>query len=65
MTPDLSSDGSPIQWWFNAKTGEVEQGLKSKSLDRIGPFNSKAEAERALDVIRARSEQWLADETED
>lgn len=48
----------PEQWWYNHKTGEVEQGRLSLGMHRDGPFASKAEAERAPEIARERSEAW-------
>lgn len=50
------------QFWFNIKTKKVEQGLKSSSLDRIGPFDSEQEAKDAESIVQRRSEAWLEDE---
>jgi hypothetical protein len=50
------------QWWFNISTKKVEFGLKSKALDRIGPFSSEAEAARALEKVRERNRDWLSEE---
>ena len=36
------------QFWYNMRTGEVEQGFVSPAPDRVGPFQTRAEAERAL-----------------
>ena len=30
------------QYYYNSVTGEVEQGKQSNSLDRIGPFSTRA-----------------------
>jgi len=51
-------------WWFNNKTGEVEEGAQSLGSDRDGPFNSKEEAERAPQIIAERSRKWAAEESE-
>ena len=61
----MNSDGSPMYWWFNTKSGEVEQGLISKSIDRIGPFDTREEALRALDTVRQRSAEWAKSEERD
>jgi hypothetical protein len=50
------------KYWFNTKTKKVEQGLKSSSLDRIGPFETEQEAANAEDVVRSRAKQWLEEE---
>jgi hypothetical protein len=49
-------------YWYNLHTGEVEQGFESPSVDRVGPFETRAEAERALDVLRANSAKWAEEE---
>ena len=46
------------QWWYNHKTGEVEQGRQSLGLDRDGPFVTKEEALRAPEIARERSRAW-------
>ncbi|MDA0289770.1 MAG: hypothetical protein O2828_04705 [Actinomycetota bacterium] len=46
------------QWWFNHKTGEVEQGMQSLGLHRDGPFASREEALRAPEIARERSRAW-------
>jgi flavodoxin len=53
------------QYWFNTKTKQVEKGLKSSSLDRIGPFETEGEAKKAEEIVRARSEAWLKQEQEE
>jgi hypothetical protein len=35
------------QWWFNTRTGEVEQGAKSPWSDRAGPYKTREEAQGA------------------
>jgi hypothetical protein len=56
------TDSNQPQWWFNMSTKMVEFGLKSKALDRIGPFASEAEASNALEKVKERNRDWLADE---
>jgi hypothetical protein len=46
------------EWWFNNKTGEVEEGAQSLGSDRDGPFASKEDAARAPEIIAERSRQW-------
>jgi hypothetical protein len=50
------------QFWFNTKTHQVEQGKLSPAIDRAGPYATRAEAEHALDQIRANSEKWAAED---
>ncbi|GAB3608006.1 MULTISPECIES: SPOR domain-containing protein [Microbacteriaceae] len=49
------------KFWYNTKTGQVEQGLKSPLPDRLGPFDTREGAEHAWDKIRENSQRW-ADE---
>jgi hypothetical protein len=51
-----------VEYWFNTTTGEVEVGKKSLSLDRIGPFETEAEARRALEIIAERARKLRAEE---
>jgi hypothetical protein len=53
------------KYWFNLKTKQVEQGLKSSSLDRIGPFDTEAEAAKAEAVVAARAEEWKQQDAEE
>ena len=53
------------KYWFNTRTKQVELGLKSSSEDRIGPFETEAEAANAEAIIKARSEAWKQQESED
>jgi hypothetical protein len=46
------------QWWYNHKTGEVEQGRQSLGLHRDGPFDSAEEAARAPEIAKKRSQEW-------
>jgi hypothetical protein len=51
------------QWWYDLKTKTVvsEAKNKSKATDRLGPYNSKEEAERALEKVDERNEEWEHD----
>lgn len=46
------------QYWYNLVTGEVEHGRMSPSVDRAGPFATRAEAEHGLETLRANSRKW-------
>ena len=55
-----------VQYWFNTKTGKVEVGPQSLSLNRVGPFGTKEEAGRALEIIAERARKISeAEEQED
>ncbi|GAA1812720.1 SPOR domain-containing protein [Agromyces neolithicus] len=49
-------------YWYNMKTGEVEQGFASPSVDRVGPFETRVEAEHALEKLRANSAKWAEED---
>ena len=49
-------------YWYNMNTGEVEQGFQSPAVDRVGRFETRAEAERALEILRANSAKWAEEE---
>jgi hypothetical protein len=50
------------RYWYNTKTGAVEQGYQSPAPDRVGPFETHAEAEHALDTLRANSAKWAEED---
>lgn len=58
----LDSAGVPNDFWFNTKTGQVEQGKLSAAPYRIGPFATRKEAEQALVKITEHSKRWAAEE---
>ena len=53
------------KYWFNIRTRQVEHGLKSSSEDRIGPFDTAAEAANAEAIVRARAQAWAEQEREE
>jgi len=68
MTPDSqtnASDGTPIEWWFNAKTGQVESGRQTAAPYRLGPFDSEAAASRALEILAQRAAAIQLEDEED
>ncbi len=49
-------------WWYNRKTGQVEQGPQSPSSERDGPFASREDARRAPEIIAERARKWAEEE---
>ena len=48
-----------MQYWFNVSTGQVEtDDTRSRGADVMGPYASQAEAAKALDTARSKSESW-------
>lgn len=52
------------EFWYNLRRGTVEEGPQSPGVDRAGPFETRAEAEHAPELIRERAAQWAADEAD-
>jgi hypothetical protein len=50
------------EWWYNDKTGEVEEGPQSLAVDRVGPFESREEASRAPEIIEERARRWAEED---
>ncbi|BDZ53192.1 SPOR domain-containing protein [Agromyces marinus] len=50
------------RFWYNLNTGEVEEGMVSPSVERVGPFETRAEAEQALEILRANSAKWAEED---
>jgi hypothetical protein len=46
------------RFWVNVDTGEVEEGRQSGAAHRIGPYDTREEAERAFDKAAQRNESW-------
>jgi hypothetical protein len=52
------------QYWYNTDTGEVEEGHRSSWTHLMGPYGTRAEAQRALESARSRSESWDREDEE-
>ncbi|HLT59693.1 MAG TPA: SPOR domain-containing protein [Microlunatus sp.] len=53
---------SEEQWWYDLKTGSAVRGKKvGKAVDRLGPYSSREEAERAMERVAERNENWEHD----
>ena len=50
------------KWWYNLRTGEVEQGRKSAGVDRAGPFDTREEAAHAPELFAERARRWAAED---
>lgn len=59
---DWGIDDPEETYWFNVKTGEVEVGKQSLSIDRLGPFETREEAERAPEILQERARRWAEEE---
>lgn len=50
------------KYWYNLETGQVEFGMISASADRVGPFDTEAEASHAPEKLKERSRAWAEEE---
>lgn len=50
------------EYWFNTKTGQVEEGKQSLASDLLGPFGSSAEAARAPERLQENARTWAEEE---
>lgn len=53
------------RFWFNVDTHEVEEGPESDWSKRLGPFSTREEASKALEIHQARNEKWDAEDKAD
>lgn len=62
----LMSSNTPdqAQYFFNTRTKTVETGQLSSWEDLMGPYSTRAEAERALETAKKRSESWDDDDAD-
>ncbi|MFV0287709.1 MAG: SPOR domain-containing protein [Demequina sp.] len=51
---------SETEFWFNTKTREVEEGKRSSWENLMGPYATRAEAEKALEQAAKRTDDWDA-----
>ena len=52
------SSGSGDEYWFCTKHNAVEGRDGCRAIDRLGPYATRAEAERALQTAEERNEAW-------
>ena len=51
-------------FWYNVVTHEVVQGAQSDWRQLIGPYDTRAEAEKALEKVQQRNEAWDSQDDE-
>lgn len=56
------TDAAEPQYWYNTRTGEVEEGKLSVSHELLGPFATREEAASAYDRLRQRAEAWAEED---
>lgn len=50
-------------YWYNSRTGDIEEGPQSLSVDRIGPFATRDEAARANEIVAERARAWREEDS--
>jgi hypothetical protein len=53
------------EWWYNHKTGQVEEGAQSLGSDRDGPYATKEDAARAPEIAAERSKRWAQEDADE
>lgn len=53
------------EWFYNIRTGAVEEGRQSLSADLNGPFASREDAANAQQIIADRSRRWAEEDARD
>lgn len=51
------------EWFYNIKTGEVEEGKQSLASEVDGPFASREDAARAPQIIAERARKWAEEDS--
>ena len=51
-----------MTWWFNLITRQVEEGPGAPNSERLGPYETKLQAELALEKARLRNEKWAKED---
>lgn len=46
------------EFWYNLYTKQVEEGPKDDYRKLLGPYESRAEAERALETAAENTKRW-------
>jgi hypothetical protein len=48
-----------VAYWYNVSTGKVEtEEDRGRGEDLMGPYATEAEASRALETAREKTERW-------
>ncbi|MCU1557798.1 MAG: methionine aminopeptidase [Microbacteriaceae bacterium] len=50
------------EWYYNNRTGEVEEGKQSLASELDGPFGTREEAARAPEIIAERARKWAEED---
>ena len=53
------------RWWYCIRHHTVEPEDSCPAKDRLGPYPTKEDAERALETVRRRNEEWNAQDRDE
>lgn len=56
--------GASTEYYFNTRTGEVEEGKKAPWMDRMGPYPSREDALHAYQLAASRNSSFDAQDTQ-
>ena len=62
---DWGIDDPQETYWYNTRTGEVEDGPQSLSVDRMGPFATREEAARGPEIVAERAKKWAEEDAKE
>lgn len=51
------------EYWFNVRTGEVEEGAQSSWSQLLGPYPTRQAASEALKRVKENNEAWEDEES--
>jgi hypothetical protein len=54
--------GKPGEWYYCLKHKTAEEGLQCPAKQRMGPYQSREEAEHAMEIVAERNEEWDTDD---
>ncbi|MBD8077520.1 SPOR domain-containing protein [Cellulosimicrobium arenosum] len=60
-TPDTEGSGDDA-YYYDTATGEVHQGRAGAWTHRMGPYDTREQAQDALRLARERSDAWDAED---
>lgn len=55
------TQGKDGQWYYCLRHRTVEEGMQCPATDRLGPYATRQDAERALATAQERDEEWRND----
>lgn len=60
----MSEESTQRQYWYNIRTGQVEEGHQSSWTHLMGPYPTREAAQHALELAQQRNESWEDEDRE-